>query len=505
MAINQLLQDLIQIIQSDSPPAFFLNKPTDVYKFAQQLFQDVEDKRSQVTALTRQQALKLVKNNLQFSSVKHESRINTLYRIIGLPTELDLEGTFSLLDANKKDVTDKDALAKILVQREFEQLSITFKQFLQSNSAQDLNSQVNATQAQNGQLIKQLFDSDKININRLFPVVQFSQIQNVVEPTNRISPSFASTEERYVNGALTKPPFIESVIVIRLLQQSGGTKINTQGAVEDLILQSLGYALGDLVKQYHDIQIKAEKLLLDGIALIRNKISGISNSSLKQGDINANSRENDNIPTEGDIRGKYTSDQIKLYDAVISLLPTENDVIPIGASIDNVPFSSRGIKENALTGSFLNIINSNAAAVQRSIDESKKVMQKRQLTQDKLTADLSSTIGDNSGISLAEIIIVIASLFVLDEKDLVGLISKSRFDQLIKSTNNNTSASSSTITNDGQSDTPQKQINIFDILTQFKDNKTETSQAVQTLQNTIQSIYDAFVKQLGKAHIISNT
>jgi hypothetical protein len=511
MAANpQLLQNLITIMQQDHPAAFFLNKQSDVYKFAQALFDDIEQKRSSVTAITKAQAQAL-SNSLQFSSVKHESYVNALYRLIGLPTELDLLGDISILDANGKTISNVQDLSKTLVQREFEQLKVTFKQFLANNSTQDLNTQLNSIQATEEQLIAQLFDPNTININRLFPIVQYSQVQDVVEPANRIAPSFASTQERYVNETMMKPAFLESVITIRLLQQSGGAQINNQGAVEDAILQSLGYALGELVKQYNRNQTEAEKHLLDGIALIRNKPNGVNSAAVKQASLDANTRENDNIVVESDIRSQYTQGQIALYDAIISLLPTENDVIPIGTSIGNTPFQSRSIKDNALTSSFLNIINSNVDALQRSIDASNKVLQKRQLTQDKLDAELSSNIGIITGISQAEVIIVIAALFVLDEEDLVGLLSQSRFDQLIAASNNNTSASGSTIDNTGQVNTPQKQINIFDILAQFKTStsnskpKTPTTQAVQILQGVIKAIYGAFVVQLRQAHILPSS
>ncbi len=509
MASNtKLLQALLTIMQQDHPPAFFLNKQFDIYKFAQNLFQDVENKRSSVTALTRGQAQQLGKNNLQFSNVKHESRINTLYRLIGLPSELSFDKSFSLLDAHGGKITKKEDLTKNLLQREFEQLQLTFKQFLEANTLQELNTKLDSTQAQEQQLIAELFDPHRININRLFPIVQFGQIQSVVEPKSRISPSFASTDERYVNEILTQPPFLESVITIRLLQQSGGAQVNTQGAVEDIILESLGYALGELVKQYHRNQAEAEEHLKAGIALIRNKVAGVNSPALKKPDLNANTRENDGITTELDIRAKYTQDQLKIYDAVISLLPTENDVIPIGTSIGNTPFQSRSIKENALTQSFLSIINANLDAIQRSITDTKKVMQKRQLTQDKLTAELNSSIGQIGGISLAEIIIVISALFVMDEQDLVGLVSDNRFNQLVGATNNNTTASSSTVSSGGTTNAPQKDINIFDILKQFDGRngvkRTPTVTAVQVLQDIVKAIYDAFVKQLGKAHELNN-
>lgn len=507
MAANPtLLQTLITIMKQDHPPGFFLNKPFDIYKWAQALFQDVENKRSSVTALSRTQASELKKYNLQFSAVKHESRINALYRLIGLPNELTLNNKFSLLDVDGNAITNKDDLSKALLKREYEQLSFTFKQFLRANTTAELNAQINSVEQQAHQLIAELFDTNYLqkHTTRLFPIVQYSQVQNVVESQNRISPPFASTEERYVESRLMTPPFLESVITIRLLPQSGGDKINTQGAVEDAVIQALGYALGEIAKQYHRNQSEAEKHLLDGIALIRDKVNGVSSAAVKKADINANTRENDNIKTADDLRSGYTQATINTYEAIISLLPLENDIIPIGTDINGTPFQARNIKENALTATFAEIIKSNLASLQRAQQESKKVMQKRQLTQDKLTAELGSAIGQIGGISLAEIVIIIAALFVLDEEDLVGLISKQRFDQLISASNNNTSASSPGTTDTGGAQTAQKQINIFDILKQFQDTRTETTAAIKILQDVVQTLYKAFVDQLGSAHIIGN-
>jgi hypothetical protein len=507
MAANpSLLQTLIAIMKQDNPPGFFLNKQFDTYKWAQTLFQELEDKRSSVTALTKTQANALGKDNLLFSGIKHESRLNALYRLIGLPSELALGDKFKLLDKSGNPLTNKDDLAKALLQREYDQLQFTFKQYLQSNSLEDLNAQINSTQTADQQLIAQLFDPNNLknHTTRLFPIVQYSQIQSVVEPKNRISPPFASTEERYIGEQLMNPPFLESVITIRLLPQSGGDKINTQGAVEDAVIEALGFALGEIAKQYHRNQEEAEKHLIDGIALIRDKLAGVSSAALKKADLNANTRENDGIVTQGDIRSQYTETQINLYEAIISLLPLDNDIIPIGTDINGTPFQSRNIKENALTASFAEIIKSNLDALQRAQQDSKKVMQKRQLTQDKLTAELGSIIGEIGGVSVAEIVIVISALFVLDEEDLVGLISKSRFDQLISATNSNTSAASSGISDTGQANTAEKQINIFDILKQFQKTRTETTAAVQILQDVIKTLYDAFVVQLSQAHTIGN-
>jgi hypothetical protein len=503
----ELLQTLLTIMQKDSPPGYFLNQRLDIYAWSQHLMKDIEDKRSAVTALTQQQATNLGPTNLQFSAVKHESRINALYRLIGLPTELDLGGSFSLLDENGKVLTTTDTLAKSLVDREYDQLQNTFKQFLSANSVSQLNTKLDSAQADELQLIAGLYDPHVINTNRLFPVVQFSQIQSVVEARNRIAPAFASMAERYINGATIPPSFLESVITIRLLPQSGGATINTQGAVEIAVIQALGYALGELAKQYNRNQSDAEKTLLDGIALIRNKISGINSAAVKQASTDANARDATDtaIVPEGDIRRKYTKEQLTLYSAIISLLPLDNDVIPIGQNIDNTPFTTRSIKDNALTGSFSEIINANVDAINRALTEDKKVLQKRQLTQDKLTAELGSAIGDIGGISLAEIVMVIAALFVLDENDLVGLIPDSRFNQLISATNNNTTTSNQGTTSSGTSSTSTQQINIFNILQQFKNTRTSTNTAVGILQDTIGSIYTAFKIQLGEAHKLPST
>jgi hypothetical protein len=496
-----LLQTLLTIMHQDHPSGFFLNKQFDVYSWAQKLFNEIENKRSAVTAITREHA-KLFQNNLKFSPIKHESRINTLYRLIGLPTEIDvIESPFTFSDANGNNIVNNTQLEEALLQREYEQLQLTFKQFLESNSVNELNAQINSTEAQDRQLIAQLFDPNYLrkNISRLFPIIQYSRIKDIVEAKNRIAPAFASIEERYVNEGLTSASFLESVITIRLLPQSGGSLINTQGAVEDIIIQSLGYSLGELAKQYHRNQVDAEKLLLDGIAKIRDKFNGANSASLKKADIDANTREPDGITTEGDIRSQYTQAQITLYEAAISLLPLENDIIPIGNNIGDTPFKSRNIKDNALTASFIEIINSNLAAFQRIIQENKKTLQKRQLVQDKLQAEVEFLVGSIGGISMAEIIIVLSALFVMDEQDLVGLIPKSRFDQIIAASNNNTTTSSSSI----QNSTAQKQLNIFDILKQFKDSRTITSKAVQILQETVKQIYVSFVDKLGTSHNIT--
>ena len=519
---STLLQTFLTVMKEDQPVSYFLNKQFDIYEFAKNLYREVEEKRSSVTAITREQANQLKNNNLQFSTTKHESRINCLYRMIGLPTELSLDNNFALSDDNGKNITNKDDLTKKLVQREFSQLLQTTKEFSQGNNDQALNAQLNSTQDQAIKVIAQLFDPHYLqkHTNRLFPIVQFSQVQNVVELTNRIAPAFASTSERYVNKTLMQPPFLETVISIRLLPQSGGDQLNTQGVVERIILKSLAFGLKELARRYHDNQTEAEKHLIDGIAFIRNKVTGVNSSLVKQADLNANTREPNSPQTQGDTVSKNQQTQNEIYEAAVSLLPTENDIIPTGIQIDDVPFQTRSIKNNALTQSFATILKVNTDALQRAIDESGKVIKKRQLTQDRLTAEINSIIGELNGVSLAEILIVISALFVMDEQDLMGLISKSRFDQIIAATNNNSSTFASSIaatsaasalgagpagvaaasTTSISTDSAQKQLNIFDILKQFRNSRTNTTAAVKILQDTVKTIYDAYVAQLAKAH-----
>lgn len=508
----KLLQTLIGEMTQGNSPAFFLNKPFDVYNWAQNIFKEIEDKRSSVTAITREQISQIGKDNLHFSNSKHESRINALYRLIGLPTELNLLETIHLMDANGNIIENKKDLTKKLLEREYEQLKFTFNQFIQSNNISDLNTKINSTQKQDIELIAELFDTNYLqnHTTRLFPMVQYSQIQNIVEAENRIAPSFASTQERYVGAQLMQPPFLESVIVIRLLPQSGATQIkdsqgniiNSSSAIEDIIIKSLGFALSELAKQYHRNQSDAEKLLLDGIAKIRDSVTGINSPFLKKGSLDANTRENDGIITSGDIRSTYTKTEINLYESIISLLPLENDVIPIDIDFDGRPFETRHIKENALTSAFAEIIKSNLAALQRAQEDEAKMLKKRQTIQDKLVAEIGSLIGSQGGISLAEVVIIISALFVLDEEDLLGLLSKSRFDQLVTSSNNTTTS------NSNKENASQKQINIFEILKQYQNGtngvkqRTGTTLAVNILQNTIKKIYDSFVIQLAISHTL---
>lgn len=502
---SKLIQQFKSLFQAGEQPAYLLNKQVDTYSFAQSLFKAIEDKRSGITALTRQQATSLGQTNLQFSNAKHESRINTFYRLLGLPTEQDIGNQFSLLDESGNTITDNTVMVKDLVNREYEQLLLTFNQYLSANTPQQLNEQLNSFQATEQKLIAQLFDPNTIKTTRLFPIVQFSQVQNLVEPRNRICQSFATIEERYVNETITYPPFLETVITTRLLQQSGGTAINTQGAVETIALQTLAYSLANLSKTYNRNQAEAEKHLLDGIATIRPKPPEVNSSLVKAPDLNAGERQNDGITTAGDIQSNYRLDQIELYSAAVSLLPVETDVVPIATDINNTPFQSRGIKENALTSSFIDIINSNTDAMNRIIANSKKTLQKRQYRQDKLTAELGGIIGEIGGISLAEIIIVIAALWVMDEEDLVGLLSKARYDKITGATNSNTTTNSNAANSSGNTTTSTKQVNIYDILKQFKSTRTATPKAVQILQNIVQDIYKAFVVELGKAHILQTT
>lgn len=512
MAKAKLLAPFITILQNDNQPAFMLNKQFDVSKFAQSLFHQIEEKRSAVTALAKSDASAIAfANNLKYSSVKHESRINTLYRLIGLPSDDNVkDGDIGLVDAEGKSILSKKDLRKYLASREFEQLQITFQTFLQANTQEDLNTQLASSQKQLLQLIAQLFDPNPTTVTRLFPAIQFAAVKTLVEPKFRIAPIFATTDERYINETPLTSPFLESVIIIRLLPQSGqsgagttGTNINTQGAVEDIIIQSLAFSLAELAKQYHRNQAEAEDHLKNGIALIREKPPGVSSSEVKAANINAGTRQNDGITTESDIRSKYSLDQVNLYSAIISLLPLQNDIIPTGIDIDGDPLQTRNLKDNALTSAFLDIVTANAAALQRSIDESKKVVKKRQVLQDKLTAELGSLIGEIGGISMAEILIVISALFIMDEEDLVGLIPKSRFDQVIANADQ-TQTQSSQINDDGSPGTPNKLINIFEVLKEFDTDsetpRTDTNTALVVLQDIIEEIYLAFAVELSKAH-----
>lgn len=478
-----------------------LNKQIDGLKIAQTLFQDIEGKRSSATALSRNDANTL-KGNTQLTSIRHESRINTLYRLIGIPSEINLEGgqSINFIDNFGQPITSTAALSKTLLSREFEQLSIYLNNLrVQASSTSDYNKALDQAQAQGLQLIGDLFDPTKIKTTRLFPAIQFSAIAAVVETANRIAPVFASTNEKYLNGKLLPSPFLESVITIRLLPQSGGTAINTTGAVEDVIIASLAYTLVDIARKFNINQSNAEKMIVDGIATIRSAPpTGISNTALaKSGDANAGERETNSPKVELDIQQQNLQDQITLYGDITALLPLENDVIPTAGNLSGTPITSTNIKDNALTGSFLGLINFNLDAVNRINQQNSATLKKRQLVQDKLTAEIGSIIQNVGGISIAEIIIVLSALFILDEQDLMGLIPLTRFNQITAQTN-------TTQTSTNANSTPQRQINIFSVLQQYKESRHNTNLALKNFQDLIQQIYNSFTDLLKKSHSINS-
>lgn len=429
---------LLQLYKNKLKGSVVFNLQKDTLSMSESLFKQIEERRGRVTTFSPN-STEETQPVLKVSANKQESRINALYRLIGLPGDTDLsdeaydKSGVKLINSQGSTLSDVETLRKDLLQREFRQ----FSSFLQVKG--DKEAQVDATEERLRSSLA-LFNPQNIikRKNHLLPPVQLTEINYLTDPSGKIAPLFATKIEKTIDSIMIPGSFLETVLMIRLLPQSGlGDAQENFGAVEELLLDTLAISLKHIVLSYTKNQTAAEKLIVDGIMKIRD-MSNVNNPLHKKGDSQAGSRDPQSSPNSAAAKLDKNSNSLsKIYDSIVSLLPTTKNLAAAYSSTGaNVQVNN--IADNALTGPFLDFIKLNNNAVSKIQNETKETLKKRQAVQDNLTAEIMSLLGrpEFGDVSMSDVLIVITALFILDEPDLVGLIPTRRFKQLAQRANN---------------------------------------------------------------------
>lgn len=292
--------------------------------------------------------------------------------------------------------------------------------------------------------ISPIYIYDRNVFKMLFPLIPSYK---KINPSNRnVARPFSNNLEIYRDESLRKP-FIETVILIRFvfgqssasdkgnknyqevlktiqnstnkedyakIQKSVGMMQSSEG--EEFIIGNIFNSLSQLAFRYLELQSQQEYLASLGGKFTVNLQTESSKdtfgkkvSSIMSGDFDETSR----------IGSKLKESKQKLAKEQTRLL------LLTGDSSVSVPSDKTNNASNSLLSSlFIDLLKKKGDTLEREIKNQEEDFKKLSVEADKLRVEIDLMTGEFCGLSMIDVIAVIASLFLIDEKNFFALLDK---------------------------------------------------------------------------------
>jgi len=296
-------------------------------------------------------------------------------------------------------------------------------------------------------------DTENIRIifKQLFPLIP--SFHRVLPLRNQIARPFTlSVKERRIDGeTILRKPFLEQVIRIRFVEY-GNSQTDEENKTEEDITSSIKYFIGEtqfneifsgdflftqtnrleqfiIIKFLYAIKNLARKWVKINEQRVRllRKISpviAIKTSSSRASMFGKRIEISTVLDgTEEGEKLKKLNSVIALEEALISLLPTDEN-----EKTDPKKSSTRNITPSALQNPFNMLIRYN---LQKNIEDRDSIIaqSKKNINNlERIRLELDLMTGEFSGLSLPDIVITIASLFIVKRETLLNLLDKYTID-----------------------------------------------------------------------------
>lgn len=371
-----------------------------------------------------------------------ESRINTLYRAIGLPaftTDITIKDK-NLNNGNLFESKPNDQSIIELLDRAQER-ETNFSLELSSEAQQKFLDNIEETIISSiKSKTKDKNDSGIRKKGTLFPMIVNGNIR-VLPQSKRVGGAFyQKNSELSHNNIIYRRPFIETVVLLRLrgdgfvsdtdrkklqnsfpeLQDNGFFNGSSENLLSIHILSSLLASITDPGGILKVIDLTIEKL-----GRVRKQVR----ESFKDSKEAIVAEEQ---PITGDSDGlgeleklKEKRELLKIEsDARITLLEYDDTLINTEAT--------RNMKEALFSQMLLDTLLSDTDEVDKSISESEYKKKNLDRLHKKLNKNMDLVLGVYSGISGIDILAIMTALFSIDESYLLGLLNDSSIERLAK-------------------------------------------------------------------------
>jgi hypothetical protein len=302
---------------------------------------------------------------------------------------------------------------------------------------------------------------------KLKPMVTTYLTNGILPKRNELARPFLSgnNDDRIDSDTSLAKPFIESVVRIRLVETGGGGDTANKQKASDF-QSSIRAALGkdkdgddifDQVfsrynKAFSETDVREAFILtklLGALQVMANKWVNTKNKQTKlASEIESNilirttsakaspfsRRANISTTLTDDStlskQIKRESEKIAVEESYLSLL-TSDDVAKSSAVTPKTA-ATKNISTSALNQPFTDLMNNDLIQYKKNLSNLDKKKKKRATELDKLRIELDMMTGEFTGLSMPDVIITMTALFLISDKDLIGLLDKKTIEEMEK-------------------------------------------------------------------------
>jgi len=455
----------------------------DIIKFAKNILSEVENVRAFESLVDEDTA-----DNFK---VPNESRVNAFFRLVGLPMFVAIEDK-SKSEKKGKDATGlrhmspgysaervnllsyklknaekigDDEIAKLLTDRESNlqkiensigndetnkamALSLTIPMPLTPNIP-DKNNKLDGYLGSG--------ENKRTVYKKLFPLI--TSYREILPKANEVAVPFTLKENRKIDSTTElQRPFIETVARIRLVtaDNAGSTKENNREAsqllalsgrlatddyekvsqdfaalkaadiLELYILNKLFISLEQLANKWVEIKKKQQLAAKQDVFNISIKTTSAKRNPLgKRIDVSADLTLRKETSDTGN-RLAWLRKKEAEEEAFLSLLPSDDTVDADGTSPKTSITSNTAL--GALINEFTDLMSSNLTMIKKEIQREEARIKKNIQMVEELRLEIDMMTGEFSGLSVLDVVAVIAGLFLIEKKDLLALLDKETID-----------------------------------------------------------------------------
>lgn len=290
----------------------------------------------------------------------------------------------------------------------------------------------------------------RIAFKKLLPTVTCYKV--ILPVRNEVARPFTLEEnDRKVDSQTTlKLPFIETVIRIRLLSAANAESSEDQSKNQDFqrsvetitdstniesfnnlkadlletfILNKLLAAFYQLAVKWIEIKKKQEVLKKSADFKVAIKTSS-SKASLFGKRIEADLDADSNAVR----RLKSLQTKLAKEEILLSLLPTDDSLLKTNAKTSN----TKNTTFAALTNQFTKLISFNADQLRKGVKKEEEFIKKQVASIEKVRVEIETITGEFTGLSVPDVLAVIAALFTIEVDALVGLLDSEAVNNMKK-------------------------------------------------------------------------
>jgi len=300
-------------------------------------------------------------------------------------------------------------------------------------------------------------ESGRIVQKKLKPLMTVRLADGVLPRRNELARPFLSEkdDDKIDSDTILPKPFIETVIRIRLVEAGGGGDAANREKVsdfqnsikaalgrdkdgddifdqvfsnykkafsetdvrEDFILSKLLGALQLLANKWVNIKRKQTRLASEIESNILIKTSSAKSSPFARRASISTTLSNDSTLSK---KIRHESEKIAVEESYLSLL-TSDDVARSSAITPKVA-ATKNTATSALNRPFTEIMNNDLTQFKKNLSNLNRTKKKKAAELDKLRIELEMMTGEFTGLSIPDVIITMTALFLITDKDLLGLL-----------------------------------------------------------------------------------